>query len=76
MGPVMESGPKRGKMGFWETGTRIWRTQGWRGFFVGLSIGYLKVVPMNAVSFSSWVFMKRVLGLDEEEVETKKERKD
>ncbi|GAA5913496.1 coenzyme A transporter [Sporobolomyces salmoneus] len=55
-----------GKAGFWETGSKIWKTQGWRGFFVGLSIGYLKVVPMNAVSFSSWVFMKRVLGLDEE----------
>lgn len=67
VGPVMESGPQRGKAGFWETGQRIWRTQGWRGFFVGLSIGYLKVVPMNAVSFSSWVFMKRVLGLDEDD---------
>ncbi|GAA6005370.1 hypothetical protein JCM11491_002676 [Sporobolomyces phaffii] len=66
VGPVME--PNRTtQTSFWHTATRIWTHQGWRGFFVGLSIGYLKVVPMNAVSFSSWVFMKRVLGLDEDE---------
>ena len=34
-----------------ETAGRIWREKGWRGFWVGLSIGYLKVVPMAAVSF-------------------------
>ncbi|GAA5932469.1 coenzyme A transporter [Sporobolomyces koalae] len=64
VGPVMEGG-QRGQAGFWETAQRVFRTQGWRGFFVGLSIGYLKVVPMNAVSFATWVGMKRVLGLDE-----------
>ena len=25
----------------------IYETRGWRGFFVGLSIGYLKVIPMT-----------------------------
>ncbi|GAA5978662.1 hypothetical protein JCM5350_002470 [Sporobolomyces pararoseus] len=65
---IEEGGRKKASAaGFWETGSKIFKTQGWRGFFVGLSIGYLKVVPMNAVSFSSWVFMKRVLGLDQEE---------
>ena len=29
----------------------IWHVKGWRGFFVGLGIGYLKVVPMVATSF-------------------------
>ncbi|EIM91603.1 mitochondrial carrier [Stereum hirsutum FP-91666 SS1] len=40
-----------------------WRRAGWRGFYVGLGIGYLKVVPMNAVSFAVWVGMKRVLDV-------------
>ncbi|GAA5965951.1 hypothetical protein JCM3765_004129 [Sporobolomyces pararoseus] len=65
----MQVGGTGGGGGFWQTGNFIFKTQGWRGFFVGLSIGYLKVVPMNAVSFSSWVFMKRVLGLDQQEEE-------
>ncbi|GAA5863762.1 hypothetical protein JCM3774_001150 [Rhodotorula dairenensis] len=51
--------------GFWETARGVYHTSGWRGFFIGLSIGYLKVVPMNAVSFATWVGMKRVLGLEE-----------
>ncbi|KAJ1669332.1 coenzyme A transporter [Coemansia sp. RSA 25] len=29
----------------------VWSTSGVRGFFVGLTIGYVKVVPMFAVSF-------------------------
>jgi solute carrier family 25 protein 16 len=37
-----------------EVGRRIWRERGWRGYWVGLSIGYVKVVPMVAVSF--WVY--------------------
>jgi len=65
VGPI--SSNRQQEFGFWETGSRIFKTQGWRGFFVGLSIGYLKVVPMNAVSFSSWVFMKRFLGLDDDQ---------
>ncbi|POY70673.1 hypothetical protein BMF94_6324 [Rhodotorula taiwanensis] len=51
--------------GFWDTAKGVYRQSGWRGFFIGLSIGYLKVVPMNAVSFATWVGMKRVLGLEE-----------
>lgn len=35
---------------------------GLRGFYVGLSIGYLKVVPMTAVSFMTWEAGKRLLG--------------
>ncbi|THU89387.1 mitochondrial carrier [Dendrothele bispora CBS 962.96] len=46
-----------------ETIGSIWRTSGWRGFYVGLSIGYLKVVPMNAVSFAVWQGGKRLLGV-------------
>lgn len=39
--------------GFWDTARGVYQMSGWRGFFIGLSIGYLKVVPMNAVSFAT-----------------------
>lgn len=46
-----------------ETVGNIWRTSGYRGFYVGLSIGYLKIVPMTAVSFAVWQGGKRILGV-------------
>ncbi|KAF9070820.1 mitochondrial carrier domain-containing protein [Rhodocollybia butyracea] len=46
-----------------ETICNIWHKSGWRGFYVGLSIGYLKVVPMTAVSFTVWQSGKRLLGV-------------
>lgn len=36
-------------LGVNETALWIWRTSGWRGFYVGLSIGFLKVVPMTSI---------------------------
>jgi solute carrier family 25 (mitochondrial carrier protein), member 16 len=36
---------------------------GAQGFYVGLSIGYLKVVPMTAVSYMVWEAGKRALGV-------------
>lgn len=50
-------------LGFRETALHVWSTSGWRGFFVGLSIGYLKIVPMTAVSFAVWQWGKRALGV-------------
>ncbi|KAF8261491.1 mitochondrial carrier domain-containing protein [Lactarius quietus] len=41
----------------------IWTRGGPRGFFVGLNIGYPKIVPMNAVSFAVWQGMKRMLDV-------------
>jgi solute carrier family 25 (mitochondrial carrier protein), member 16 len=46
-----------------ETVSTIWNAGGWRGFYVGLGIGYLKVIPMTSVSFAVWQGMKRVLEL-------------
>jgi solute carrier family 25 protein 16 len=46
-----------------ETVRAIWQSGGWKGFYVGLSIGYLKVVPMTAVSFAVWQGTKRLLGV-------------
>ncbi|KAH9904642.1 mitochondrial carrier [Epithele typhae] len=46
-----------------ETAHKIWTARGPRGFYVGLTIGYLKVVPMTAVSFTVWQWARRVLDL-------------
>lgn len=46
-----------------ETAGKIWGEKGWRGFWVGLSIGYVKVVPMVAVSFFVYERGKLVLGI-------------
>ncbi|KAF9482198.1 mitochondrial carrier [Pholiota conissans] len=46
-----------------ETVSTIWHTSGWRGFYVGLSIGYLKIIPMTAVSFAVWQSGKRILNV-------------
>jgi len=50
-------------MGLRETARSVYRQGGWRGFYVGLTIGYLKVVPMTAVSFATWEAMKRILDV-------------
>ena len=41
----------------------IWQTSGLRGFYVGLGIGYLKVIPMTAVSFTVWQGCKRLFNI-------------
>lgn len=64
VGPALYGG-QRGRAGFWDTAKGVYTGQGWRGFFVGLSIGYLKVIPLNAVSFTTWQGMKGVLGLED-----------
>ncbi|TFK44459.1 mitochondrial carrier domain-containing protein [Crucibulum laeve] len=46
-----------------ETVSAIWHAGGWRGFYVGLGIGYLKIVPMTAVSFTVWQGGKRLLDV-------------
>ncbi|KAJ3310315.1 hypothetical protein HDU76_003401 [Blyttiomyces sp. JEL0837] len=48
----------------WETAKTIFATKGVRGFFVGLSIGYLKITPMHAVSFFVYEWMKTALDID------------
>jgi len=50
-------------IGWNETIRDIWRKGGWRGFYVGLSIGYMKVVPMTAISFTAWQAGKNILGV-------------
>lgn len=50
--------------GMWETAKQLYLTKGPRGFFVGLSIGYLKVTPMVAVSFTAYERMKTLLAIN------------
>ena len=46
-----------------ETTKAIWAEKGLRGFFVGLTIGYVKVVPMVATSFLVYERAKLWLGI-------------
>ena len=41
----------------------IWREAGVRGLFRGISINYIRVVPMVAVSFTSYDLLKDWLGV-------------
>ncbi|KAJ2705909.1 coenzyme A transporter [Coemansia spiralis] len=43
---------------------RVWDSAGVRGFFVGLTIGYVKIVPMSAVSFYTYERLKALLDLE------------
>lgn len=46
-----------------ETARKIWLERGFRGFWVGLTIGYMKVVPMVATSFFVYERGKWWLGI-------------
>ena len=47
---------------------KIWRAEGWRGWFRGISINYAKVAPMVAISFTvfdtSKKFTKEYFGIE------------
>jgi solute carrier family 25 protein 16 len=49
---------------FKDTVKDIYRVKGFKGFYVGLSIGYLKVMPMVAISFLTYERMKQVLDIE------------
>ncbi|KAK2594256.1 coenzyme A transporter [Conoideocrella luteorostrata] len=51
------------RMRLGETARLIFQERGFRGFFVGLTIGYVKVIPMVAVSFYTYERMKLCLGI-------------
>ncbi|KAH8696700.1 putative mitochondrial carrier protein [Talaromyces proteolyticus] len=46
-----------------ETAQKIYLERGFRGFWVGLTIGYLKVAPMYAISFFVYERAKWYLGI-------------
>jgi solute carrier family 25 protein 16 len=47
-----------------ETARDLYMRRGWRAFFVGLSVGYIKVMPMVAFSFFTYERMKDVLRIE------------
>ncbi|KAH6614915.1 mitochondrial carrier domain-containing protein [Boeremia exigua] len=51
------------RLGLAEVAKRIYMERGWRGYFVGLTIGYVKVVPMVATSFFVYERAKFYLGI-------------
>jgi solute carrier family 25 protein 16 len=46
-----------------ETARMILRERGFRGLYIGLSIGYVKIVPMTAISFFVYERGKSFLGV-------------
>ncbi|KAK5633210.1 hypothetical protein RRF57_008924 [Xylaria bambusicola] len=46
-----------------ETAGLIFRERGLPGFFVGLTIGYVKIIPLAAVSFYTYERMKIILSI-------------
>ncbi|BAE66274.1 unnamed protein product [Aspergillus oryzae RIB40] len=53
------------RSGILETARRVFMERGVKGFYVGLTIGYMKMAPMVATSFYVYDRMKRLLGLIE-----------
>ncbi|KAE8329589.1 mitochondrial carrier domain-containing protein [Aspergillus sergii] len=53
------------KSGILETARRVFMERGVRGFYLGLTIGYVKMAPMVATSFYVYDRMKRLLGVME-----------
>ncbi|KAJ5754426.1 Mitochondrial carrier protein LEU5 [Penicillium manginii] len=51
------------RMGIAETGRKVWLERGFRGFWVGLTIGYIKIVPMSATAFFVYERLKWQLGI-------------
>lgn len=51
------------RMGIAETARKIFLERGVRGFFVGLTIGYIKTVPMVATSFYVYERCKWIFGI-------------
>ncbi|KAJ5141836.1 Mitochondrial carrier protein LEU5 [Penicillium atrosanguineum] len=60
VGNVMHGGHN---LGIVSTCYKIWAENGFRGFWVGLTIGYIKVVPMVATSFLVYERLKWTFGV-------------
>ncbi|KAH6856577.1 mitochondrial carrier domain-containing protein [Chaetomium sp. MPI-CAGE-AT-0009] len=51
------------RMRIGETARLIMRERGFQGFFVGLTIGYAKVIPMAAAAFYTYERLKMLFGI-------------
>lgn len=54
---------KKAKLTLRQTAKAIYCESGIRGFFIGLTIGYIKVAPMSACSFYAYEQMKFILDI-------------
>ncbi|WVW80187.1 hypothetical protein I302_102164 [Kwoniella bestiolae CBS 10118] len=48
--------------GVWESLTRMWKNEGWRGFMKGNGINVVRILPYSALQFTSYGAFKSVLG--------------
>lgn len=53
----------RRRIGIAETTRKIWMEKGFRGFWIGLTIGYIKVIPMVATGFFAYERFKWWFGI-------------
>ncbi|KAL4968291.1 coenzyme A transporter [Aspergillus stella-maris] len=51
------------RLGIAETARIIFKERGFRGFWIGLTIGYLKVIPMTATGFFVYERLKWQMGI-------------
>lgn len=54
---------QKAKLSLKQTVKTIYKESGIRGFFIGLTIGYIKVAPMSACSFYAYEQMKFILEI-------------
>lgn len=50
--------------GIAQVARQVFQERGFRGFFAGLSIGYIKVTPMSAIAFFTYAEMKQLLNME------------
>ncbi|WWD05691.1 hypothetical protein V865_003772 [Kwoniella europaea PYCC6329] len=48
--------------GVWESLTRMWKNEGWRGFMKGNGINVVRILPYSALQFTSYGAFKSVLA--------------
>ncbi|KAJ5136890.1 Mitochondrial carrier protein LEU5, partial [Penicillium atrosanguineum] len=51
------------RLGMAQTCRKMWSEKGFRGFYVGMTIGYIKVVPLVATSFLVYERLKWAMGI-------------
>ncbi|KAE8154751.1 mitochondrial carrier domain-containing protein [Aspergillus avenaceus] len=51
------------RLGIAETARTIWLEKGFRGFWIGLTIGYIKIIPMTATGFFVYERFKWALSI-------------
>jgi len=62
---MMNESTRKFGMGMFQTLALIYNENGvWRGLYRGMSINYLRAIPMVAVSFTTYELVKQLLNMD------------